>query len=58
MNIFSNFVLSHQKYIFRALVNQDQVTKKGPSCLNNALDFDEHSVLMTNLKYIQSTLQV
>lgn len=32
--------------------------KKGLSCLNQTLDFDEHQVLMTNIKYLKSTLQV
>jgi hypothetical protein len=34
------------------------VQKKGLSCLNQTLDFDEHQVLMTNIKYLKSTLQV
>lgn len=37
---------------------KEQAIKKGVSCLNQTLDFDEFEVLNTNLKYLQNTLQV
>jgi leucyl-tRNA synthetase len=37
---------------------KEQVQKKGLTCLNQTLDFDELDVLKTNAKYLQTTLQL
>ena len=37
---------------------KEQAQKKGVTCLNQTLDFDEFSIIQTNLKYLQTTLQV
>ncbi len=49
---FVNFI--HLKFFQK----KEQVSKKGLSALNSALDFDEFKVLETNSQYLRNTLQV